>query len=176
MTDVVSKLEELIDVGIALSSESSALSLLNKILESARTLTHADGGTIYSVSEKSVKIEILKNESLNIFYGGPHGQGTFFPEVPLYKHDQTPNLNNVVTYSIHKNTTVNIENSYTSEGFDFSGTRSFDGKMGYRSESFLTVPLRNHEDVIIGVLQLINARDPATGKVVAPPGVSPFCR
>jgi HD-GYP domain-containing protein (c-di-GMP phosphodiesterase class II) len=51
-------------------------------------------------------------------------------------------------------------------GFDFSGTKSFDKKTGYRSKSFLTVPMKNHEDEIIGVLQLINAKDRATGAIV----------
>ena len=63
--------------------------------------------------------------------------------------------------------TVNIPDAYTAEGFDFSGTRAFDAKTGYRSKSFLTVPMRNHDHEIIGVLQLINAHDPASGEVVA---------
>jgi len=54
---------------------------------------------------------------------------------------------------------VHIEDAYTEEGFDFSGTKAFDEKSGYRSKSFLNVPLKNHENDIIGVMQLINARD-----------------
>ena len=56
--------------------------------------------------------------------------------------------------------TVNIADAYTEEGFDFSGTRNFDKKTGYRSKSFLTVPMKNHENEIIGVLQLINCSGP----------------
>ena len=59
-----------------------------------------------------------------------------------------------------------VEGRYTVEGFDFSGTRAFDAKSGYRSKSFLTVPLKNHENEIIGVLQLLNATDPATGEIL----------
>ncbi|TMH21230.1 MAG: HD domain-containing protein, partial [Betaproteobacteria bacterium] len=51
------------------------------------------------------------------------------------------------------------------EGFDFSGTRNFDKKTGYRSKAFLTVPMKNHESEIIGVLQLINSVDPATSEI-----------
>ena len=58
---------------------------------------------------------------------------------------------------------MNIADAYTEEGFDFSGTRNFDKRTGYRSTSFLTVPMKNHEGEIIGVLQLLNAIDPATG-------------
>ena len=52
-------------------------------------------------------------------------------------------------------------------GFDFTGTRNFDERTGYRSQSFLTVPMKNHEGEIIGVLQLINAHMP-THDVVVP--------
>ena len=45
--------------------------------------------------------------------------------------------------------------------------KMFDEKTGYRSKSFLTVPLRDHEDEIIGVLQLLNAQDRKTGDVIA---------
>jgi hypothetical protein len=58
---------------------------------------------------------------------------------------------------------VNIADAYTASGFDFSGTRKFDEVTGYRSGSFLTVPMKNHENEIIGVLQLINAIDPDDG-------------
>jgi HD-GYP domain-containing protein (c-di-GMP phosphodiesterase class II) len=61
---------------------------------------------------------------------------------------------------------VNIADAYAAQGFDFTGTRCFDGKTGYRSRSFLTVPMKNHEDEVIGVLQLINAREPGTGEII----------
>ncbi|MGB0670828.1 MAG: GAF and HD-GYP domain-containing protein, partial [Rhodospirillales bacterium] len=51
--------------------------------------------------------------------------------------------------------------------FDFSGTKKFDQGTGYRSKSFLTVPLKNHDREVIGVLQLLNATDPDSGDVVA---------
>jgi HD-GYP domain-containing protein (c-di-GMP phosphodiesterase class II) len=63
--------------------------------------------------------------------------------------------------------TVNIPDAYTAEGFDFTGTRNFDKKTGYRSTSFLTVPMKNHENEIIGVLQLLNAQHPKTGAITA---------
>ena len=71
----------------------------------------------------------------------------------------------VAVYSAIHDKTVNIADAYTEAGFDFSGTRSFDERTGYRSQSFLTVPMKNHEGEIIGVLQLINALDPETRKV-----------
>jgi HD-GYP domain-containing protein (c-di-GMP phosphodiesterase class II) len=61
--------------------------------------------------------------------------------------------------------TVSIADAYTTEGFDFTGTRSFDKKTGYRSTSLLTIPMKNHDGEIIGVLQLLNALN-EDGKVV----------
>jgi HD-GYP domain-containing protein (c-di-GMP phosphodiesterase class II) len=166
MENIVSRLEQLIDIGIALSSEATPAHLLEQILTSARSITNSDGGTLYSVKDNLIKIEILQNESLNMKYGGSSSSENFLPTIALYRPNGSPNVSNVVTYAVHNNTTVNIADSYDSENFDFSGTRSFDGKMGYRSVSFLTVPLRNHEKSIIGVLQLINSRDKATNKTV----------
>jgi HD-GYP domain-containing protein (c-di-GMP phosphodiesterase class II) len=61
--------------------------------------------------------------------------------------------------------TVNIADAYSEKGFDFSGTRNFDKKTGYRSKAFLTVPMKNHAGEIIGVLQLINCKDPTTNEI-----------
>ena len=66
----------------------------------------------------------------------------------------------VAAYAVHHDCSVNIADAYTEKGFDFSGTKRFDEKTGYRSQSFLTIPIKNHENEIIGVLQLINAQGP----------------
>ena len=84
-------------------------------------------------------------------------------DLPLYREDGMPNTSLVAAYSVLKAETVNIADAYTADGFDFSGTRKFDEVTGYRSGSFLTVPMKNHENEIIGVLQLINAIDPDGG-------------
>jgi HD-GYP domain-containing protein (c-di-GMP phosphodiesterase class II) len=76
----------------------------------------------------------------------------------------------VAAYAVINNKTVNIADAYTEAGFDFSGTRKFDSRTGYRSCSFLTVPMKNHEGEIIGVLQLINSLNPDSG------AVQPFSR
>jgi len=73
----------------------------------------------------------------------------------------------VVAHAALSGTSINIPDAYKAEGFDFSGTKSFDRKTGYRSTSLMAVPMRNHENELIGVLQLINAQDRVSGKVVA---------
>ena len=52
-----------------------------------------------------------------------------------------------------------INDAYETRDFDFSGTKAFDASTGYRSTSFLTIPLKTRKGDVIGVVQLINARD-----------------
>ncbi|MEK9144051.1 MAG: HD domain-containing phosphohydrolase, partial [Elusimicrobiota bacterium] len=72
----------------------------------------------------------------------------------------------VVTHAALSGEPVNIPDAYAARGYDFSGTRAFDAKNAYRSTSFLTVPMLNHEGEVIGVLQLINATDRESGAIL----------
>ncbi|MFM9835932.1 MAG: HD domain-containing phosphohydrolase [Methylophilaceae bacterium] len=166
--DLFNQLERLNAIGIALSSEHDNDRLLETILLGAIELTNSDGGTLYTVTdEKKLKFEIMRTQSLNIAMGGTTGKPIPFSALPIYLADGTPNINMVAAYSVINDKTVNISDAYLTEGFDFSGTHRFDEKMRYRSQSFLTVPMKNHENEIIGVLQLINAIDPLTQEIVA---------
>ena len=165
--DILERIEKLIDIGIALSAEKNIARLLEMILLGAKTITNADGGTLYSVQDnRAVKMEIIRTDSLNFAMGGTTGEEIPFPPIPLYDDSNRPNRHNVVTEAVLSERTINIPDAYSAEGFDFSGTREFDRKTGYRSTSFLTVPMKNHEGDIIGVLQLLNAKDPDSGKVI----------
>jgi len=167
-TELFRRLEELNEVGISLSKVKDTNRLLEAILVAAKKITNADGGTLYRVDaeKKLVHFEILRTDSLNIAMGGTTGVDVPFYPVRLFDDDGSPNNSMVVAYSVLRDETVNIADAYAAKGFDFTGTKSFDGKTGYRSESFLTVPMKNHEDEVIGVLQLINAKDRRTGATV----------
>ncbi len=165
--DLVHRLDQLNAIGASLSAERDINRLLEAILTAAKTITRADGGTLYRVTEeRTLRFEILRTSSLKFYLGGTTGNPVPFYPVQLYK-DGKPNHSNVSAYVALTGNTVNIPDAYTAEGFDFTGTRGFDAKTGYRSKSFLTVPMRNHEGEIIGVLQLINAQDPLSGEIVA---------
>jgi HD-GYP domain-containing protein (c-di-GMP phosphodiesterase class II) len=165
--ELLIQLERLNSIGVALSAEHDHNRLLEIILLGAKELTSADGGTLYLMTEDAhLKFEILHNLSLNIAMGGTTGKPIPFPPLPIYLDDGKPNLTMVAVYSATNAKTVNIPDAYLTEGFDFSGTAKFDAKMGYRSQSFLTVPMMNHENEIIGVLQLINAIDPRTKQII----------
>ncbi|MTI10872.1 HD domain-containing phosphohydrolase [Curvivirga aplysinae] len=150
----------LVDLGIALSAEKNLNRLLEMILLEAKEITHADGGTLYLVNDKAdgLSFEIMRTDSLDIAMGGTTGVDITFPPVPLYR-DGEPNLNNVASAVYHAKKASNIPDAYEDHDYDFSGTKAFDANMGFRSKSFLTVPMINNDDEVIGVLQLINSRD-----------------
>jgi len=165
---LLQRIEKLTEIGIALSAESDTGRLLEMILLGAKTLTNADGGTLYSVQEDgTVKMEIVRTDSLNFAMGGTTGKPIPFDPIPLYDQNGNPNHQMVVTHTVLNDCTVNIPDAYDAQGFDFSGTQKFDANTGYRSTSFLTVPLKNHEGDIIGVLQLLNAQDEESGEITA---------
>jgi len=169
MTEHIDKklMSHLLQIGASLSSEKDIDQLLENILQSAMEMTHADGGSVYRITEeKTLKFEILHTKSKGAHLGGKSPIPANLPPLALYKEDGSPELSRVVCYAVHKDQTINIADAYDSTEFDFSGTKKFDSANQYRSQSFLTIPMKNHESEIIGVMQLINASDPETGKII----------
>ncbi len=151
------RLAQLLEIGVALSAEQDTDRLLERILSGARALTSADAGTVYRVRDGQLHFNTVHNDTLELHLGGTSGRPIDFSPLPLYLEDGTPNTRNVAAYAAVHGQTVRIDDAYDAQGFDFSGTRAVDARTGYRSQSFLTVPLRDHEQTVIGVLQLINA-------------------
>lgn len=166
--DLLHRLSALNDIGIALSSERNISRLLEAILIAAKRITNADAGTLYlfDPEQNLLRFEILRTDSLGIAMGGTTGQPIQFHPVHLYTDHGDPNRAMVVAHAALSGETVNIPDAYIAAGFDFSGTKAFDKRTGYRSTSFLTIPMRNHENELIGVLQLINALDRVNGAIV----------
>jgi HD-GYP domain-containing protein (c-di-GMP phosphodiesterase class II) len=166
--DQVRKLELLYKVGIALSSERNKDRLLEMILLEAKSLCNADGGTLYlRTDDEHLRFVIMRTDSLGIALGGTTGALIAFPPIPMIDVlTGLPNHKNVATAAAILKRSVNIPDAYDAAGFDFSGTKAFDARNAYRSKSFLAIPLVNGEDRVIGVLQLLNARDPVTHDLV----------
>ena len=160
-------LHQLLKVGVELSSEKDIDQLLENILQAAMKITHADGGTLYRLSEDGhLKFEILHTKSKGVHIGGKSGNPVMIPPISLHRENGGQELSRVACFAVHKDQTVNIADAYNAEGFDFSGTHTFDAANNYRSVSFLTIPMKNHQSEIIGVLQLLNAIDPVTGAII----------
>lgn len=165
---LLKRLDQLNEIGVSLSRERDINRLLENILVAAKEITHADGGTLYRVTEdgQALRFEIMRTQSLGIAKGGTAPEGIDLPTLPLHLANGMPNDSLVAAYAAIHHETVNIADAYTEPNFDFSGTKQFDQRTGYHSQSFLAVPMKNHEGELIGVLQLINAIDPQTGVVL----------
>jgi len=164
-----SSFERLIEIGIALSAEQDTDRLMETILLEAKDLSNADGGTLYlKTEENTLKFEIMRTDSLKIAMGGTTGKEINFPPVQLFDPETgEENKANVASSAALTGQSINIQDAYDSKDYDFTGTRKFDEGTGYRSKSFLTVPMKNSKDEIIGVLQLLNAQDRETGEVIS---------
>ncbi|MBE9504632.1 MAG: HD domain-containing protein [Proteobacteria bacterium] len=163
----INHIKKLTDVGLALSGEKNINKLLEMIVDAARDLTCADAGTLYTVDSENqcLRFEILQNDTMKTYLGGTSGVEVTLPPVPLYLEGKA-NHSNVSSCVALTEKTVNIPDVYEAEGFDFSGTKKYDSGTGYRSKSMLVIPLKNHENDIIGVLQLLNAKDIDSGEVI----------
>jgi len=159
-TNAASGFERLIKIGLALSAERNHDRLTERILLEAIDIANADGGTLYlRTEEDTLKFVIMRTNSLNIAMGGTTGVPIPFPPVRMYAAETgAPNYNNVSAAAALSKKAINIPDAYEAEGYDFSGTKKFDEGTGFRSKSFLCIPLLNYSDDVIGVLQLLNAQ------------------
>jgi len=160
--DLFERLKTLIQIGIALSAEKDGTRLQEMILTEAKRIADADGGTLYLRDKDQLKFEIMLNDSLNIHEGGTSGIPVKLPSLPIYKDNGQPNFKLAAVCAAYHGKTINIPDAYTNTEFEFSGPHAFDKKHDYRSKAFLTVPMKNHDGEVIGVLQLVNALDPIT--------------
>ncbi|MDP3286314.1 MAG: HD domain-containing phosphohydrolase [Desulfobacterales bacterium] len=154
-------------IGLALSCEKDINKLLEMIVLEARVMSNADAGTLYITDKENrhLNFMIMQNDTMKVRMGGTSGVEIDLPSVPLYR-DGKPNHSNVSSHVAVSGEIVNIPDVYEAEGFDFTGPKKYDATTGYRSKSMLVIPLRNHENDIIGVLQLLNAKNPETGEII----------
>jgi HD-GYP domain-containing protein (c-di-GMP phosphodiesterase class II) len=155
---------------VALSGEPNTGRLLERILSEAQAMTYADGGSLYLFRDDNdqprLEFALVRNDSLKINQGGSSGNEISLPPVPLRDQAGQDNHHHIAAHVAISGQLVNIPDAYRSEQFDFSGTKAFDERHGYRSVSFLTIPLLNHLNEVIGVLQLVNARHPQTREII----------
>lgn len=155
---VSEQLANLVSIGIALSAEKNHDRLMEMIITEARRITNSDAGTLYLMDNGHLRMKIIHNRSMNIYKGG-RGEEIDLPAVPL-------NPAYVSAYVAINGKTVNFDDVYEMDDFDFSGTRKYDSMTGYRTASMLVIPLKDHLNEVIGVLQLINAMDEKNVKVI----------
>lgn len=158
-------LQHLLDISIQLSSEENTDVLMEKVLLAAMDVACADAGSIYLVNaDKELEFRTVINKSLSIHLGGQSPEKIPFANIPLFI-DEQENKSAIVAHCANTGEVINVEDVYAELPFDLSAARSMDSKTGYRTQSMLTFPMRDHTKDIIGVIQLINAID---GEVIVP--------
>ena len=168
-TQIAQRLHQLTELSVQLGSNHDTDSLLERILIVAKSMTNADGGTLYRPSEdkRHLNFHILINDTLKTHQGGSGGEPVISGGVPLFDQNGDKNVSAVASYAAHFGLSVNIEDVYKADVFNFSGMVKFDQLRNYHTQSILTVPMSDHEGELVGVLQLINAQDPETGEICA---------
>lgn len=150
--------KKILNIGINLSTGRDRNEILASILESGMEITNCDASTLYLYEDNQLTFKIMKTLSLGISRGVDGEAITDMPPVAMREE-------NVCAYTAIHREIVNIPNVYDSDRFDFSGPKQYDALTGYHTESQLVIPLENNENDLIGVLQLINAKD-KEGKII----------
>lgn len=144
------ELGELTRIGMALSTERDLDTLLELILSQARALTNADAGSLYLVESaaddtKRLRFKLAQNHSR--------------PEIPFVDFTIPISKASIAGYVASTSAPLILDDAYElPENVEYSINRSIDEKYGYRTKSMLTIPMSDHKDQIIGVLQLINRK------------------
>ncbi len=165
VNELSDQLRQLNRIGIALSGERDLKSLLDKILFEARRFTRAEAGTLYIRRKDQLFFEVVQNDLVTRLDAAADRQGKTrrIParsSIPLAK-------NSLAGYVGVTKEVVNIPDAYAIPADkDYSFNDSFDRASGYRTRSMLLVPMLDGQDSLVGVLQLINARDDGGAEVV----------
>ena len=150
--------QKLIEISIALSSETDLSRLLKMIIYELRLLTNADGGSLFLVENSNLRFEVAQNNTLMLLKGEDF---QFFKQFEIPISDRS-----IAGYVALTGNILNIPDVYElSADFPFQFNPEFDVRNNYHTQSVLAVPLKDHTGKVIGVLELINAMD-ATGKPV----------
>jgi HD-GYP domain-containing protein (c-di-GMP phosphodiesterase class II) len=144
------ELSQLNHIGVALSAERNIDKLLTLILKKSREITVADAGSLYLVERENgaqprLSFKLPQNDSVGV---------SDFQESTVALDDTS-----IAGYVALTGEPLNLADVYNlPPGAPYKFSRSFDEKSGYRTRSMLTVPMKDHEDVVIGVVQLINKK------------------
>ena len=143
---------KILQLGIDLTVVKNRNKLLESIVDNGMEITKCDGGTLYLYEDGVLKFRIMRTLSQNVDRGRNGEEITELPPVEFREE-------NVCAYTAIHHKAVNIPDVYHSDMFDFSGPKKYDALTGYHTESMLVVPIENNEGELIGVLQMINAKD-----------------
>jgi len=146
--------QKLLDIGYKITSQKDFTKILETILLGAKELSNSDGGTLYLYNEKNntLDFKIATNDTLKI-----HNCNINWKPLSIYNEDNsTINVKNVAVVAAMKDKLINIPDVYESVEFDFAGAKAFDESQNYQTKSMLVLPMKNKDNELVGVIQLIN--------------------
>ena len=151
------ELRELNKIGMALMSERDPERVLNLILTQARRLTTSDAGSLYLVEE-----DLQGNPTLHFL----RAQNDTLPDLPDPDFTLPLDRTSLAGCVALTGEPLNIEDAYNiSADQPYSFNQGFDREHGYRAKSMLVVPMKDHRDKVVGVLQLINRKRTTEAKI-----------
>lgn len=158
--DQIRHIQQLTRIGQSLSSETDLDKIFEMILDEGIAFTRADAATIYKVSEDArfLEFELVYNATLNMRQGGSNDPIRWNP-VPLYDADGNKVISHIVSAVYHNKHSLCFDDVYQATEYDISGTLMSDKRNNYRCKAMLTIPLKDHEDTVLGVIQFINPLD-----------------
>jgi len=149
LTNVYRDLRSVTKVGQALLTEKDFDTLLTLILTQAKEIVAADGGSIYIVEPPEVKGQKptklrFKKSSLHL------NADEFLLDI---------NKNSIAGYVAMIGHHLRIDDVYALTGKEeYNFNPEYDKAFNYHTKSMMLIPMKNHHDEVIGVIQLINKK------------------
>jgi HD-GYP domain-containing protein (c-di-GMP phosphodiesterase class II) len=155
--DDKAKLREVLDIGLEVTQVKDIDILLESILSKARHFTSADAGSIYTKEDNTLRFRYTQNETEQNKL--PTGKKLIYSTFSIPVNNRS-----IAGYVANTGETLNIQDVYhLNYGVPYSFDHSYDKITGYRTRSVLAFPLKAHDSKVVGVLQLINAKNNENG-------------
>ncbi|HET9706811.1 MAG TPA: HD domain-containing phosphohydrolase [Gemmatimonadales bacterium] len=142
---------EMTRIGTALGTERDTKKLLDLILDQARRITKSDAGSLYLVeTDEDTGIKRMRFMVAQNFTK---------PDLPFRESTMRLDRSSLAGYAATTGEPLVIDDAYfLPPDVEYTINRSFDERHGYRTKSMLVIPMKDHREIIIGVLQLINRK------------------
>jgi HD-GYP domain-containing protein (c-di-GMP phosphodiesterase class II) len=141
---------ELTRIGVALGTERDLKTLLDLILTQARRITQSDAGSLYLVETTEQGNKRLRFRLAQTFSR---------PEAPFVESTMPVDRASLAGYAAVTGEPLVIDDAYfLPPDVEYTINRYFDERYGYRTKSMLVIPMKDHKEEVIGVLQLINRK------------------
>lgn len=152
------RMHQLSQISLALTEQISEQELLQTLLTEARKIAHCEGGSLFLIEtdadqQASLVFKLAQNDVVDF---------------PFVESRLPLAANSIAGYVASTGQELNIRDVYQlSSDLPYQFNRTFDDQMGYRTRSILAIPMRDHRERVVGVLQFVNRADVASGEGLA---------